>query len=270
MNKNPLVPFWISLALLTGACQSLSGPGADDSGQRVLDVITSGGFAAAYDALAPQFEAQTGIRLVTSYGASSGGAPDSIPARLERGEEFDVIIMSRSSLDNLANQGRIRPDSRKDLVRSLIGMAVREGAPVPDISTPEAFIKTLRDAGSIGYSASVSGTYISTDLLPRLGLWDELAAKSRRIESERVAAVVARGDVEIGFQQVSEIVSVAGATFAGPIPTEFQRVSSFSAGITARTRNAADAQRLIDFLSSAEVADTIAATGLDPVVLERR
>ena len=103
-----------------------------------------------------------------------------------------------------------------------------------------------------------------------VGLWDELAAKSRRIESERVAAVVARGDVEIGFQQVSEIVRVAGATFAGPIPTEFQRVSSFSAGITTRTRNAADAQRLIDFLSSAEVADTIAATGLDPVVLERR
>jgi len=272
MNRHLRMPVWFALAVSIGACQSLTGPGlggADESEQRVLEVVTSGGFSAAFDALSPRFEAETGIRLLTAYGASSGGAPDSIPVRLERGEQFDVIIMSRSSLDKLVDNGAIRPDTRRDLVRSSIGMAVREGAHVPDISTADLFIDTLRNAESIGYSASVSGTYLSTVLLPRLGLWDELEPKSRRIESERVAAVVARGDVEIGFQQISELVRVEGATLVGPIPAEFQRVTTFSAGITTQTRNIGDAQRLIDYLSSADVAETITATGLEPVVLEQ-
>ena len=133
---------------------------------------------------------------MTAYGASTGGAPDSIPVRLARGERFDVLIMSRAGLNALAAQGLVRPDTRRDLASSSIGMAVREGAPLPDIGTPEAFAATLLDAESIGYSASVSGTYIATELYPRLGLAEELAPKSRRIVSERVAAVVARGEVE--------------------------------------------------------------------------
>jgi molybdate transport system substrate-binding protein len=272
MNRYLLMPACIALAVLIGACQSLSGGGLggdDESEQRVLKVVTSGGFSAAYDTLAPQFQAQTGIRLLTAYGASSGGAPDSIPVRLERGEQFDVIIMSRSSLDHLVDNGAVRRDTRRDLVRSSIGMAVREGAHVPDISTADLFIDTLRGAESFGYSASVSGTYLSTVLLPRLGLWDELEPKSRRIVSERVAAVVARGEVEIGFQQISELVQVKGATLVGPIPPEFQRVTTFSAGISTHTGNVGDAQRLIDYLSSADVAETIAGTGLEPVVLEQ-
>ena len=130
-------------------------------------VVTSGGLAAAYDALAPRFEVRTGLRLVTAYGASGGGAPDSIPMRLERGERFDVLIMSQAGLNALAGQGLIRPDTRVDLASSSIGMAVLEGAPLPDIGTPEAFVETLLAAESIGYSASVSGTYISTELFPQ-------------------------------------------------------------------------------------------------------
>ena len=226
--------------------------------------MTSGGLAAAYDRLAPRFEEQTGIRLVTAYGASGGGAPDSIPARLERGERFDVLIMSQAGLNELTAQGLVRPDTREHLASSSIGMAVRDGAPLPDISTPEAFVETLLAAGSIGYSASVSGTYVSTELFPRLGLTEQLAPKSRRIESERVAAVVARGEVEIGFQQVSEILSIPGAAYAGPLPAEYQRVTTFSAGIAADAGNPDGGQRLIDFLSSAEAAVTIAETGLEP------
>ena len=226
--------------------------------------MTSGGLAAAYDRLAPRFEAETGIRLVTAYGASGGGAPDSIPARLERGERFDVLIMSQAGLNELTAQGLVRPDTRDDLASSSIGMAVRDGAPLPDISTPEAFVETLLAAGSIGYSASVSGTYVSTELFPRLGLTEQLAPKSRRIERERVAAVVARGEVEIGFQQVSEILSIPGAAYAGPLPAEYQRVTTFSAGIAADAGNPDGGQRLIDFLSSAEAAVTIAETGLEP------
>ena len=260
----------ILLALTASAffvsCQSYA---PSDQTVRELKVITSGGFAAAYNVLGPAFEAQTGVGLKTAYGSSSGGAPDSIPSRLERGEDFDVIILSQSSLNNLTNLGYVVADTRKDLVRSSIGMAVREGAEVPDISTPEKFRSVLFAAKSIGYSASASGTYLSSVLFPRLGIWDDLEPKSRRILSERVAAVVARGDVEIGFQQISEILPIEGATYVGPIPAEYQRVTTFSAGMTSRASNPADARRLIDYLSSADVADTIARTGLQPVVSEQ-
>ena len=258
----------LGLAGLLIACQ----PAADNGEQaaqaasvREVRVVTSGGFAAAYNELAPRFEEQTGIRLVTEYGSSSGGAPDSIPVRLERGEIFDVIILSQSSLHNLADQGHVRPDSRRDLVRSSIGMAVRAGAAVPDISTPEEFRQVLFEAESIGYSASASGTYLSTVLFPKLGIWEQLEPKSERILSERVAAVVARGDVQIGFQQISEILPIEGAQFVGPIPDEYQKVTTFSIGITTRAANAEDGRRLIDYLSSADVADIVAATGLEPV-----
>ena len=236
--------------------------GAEET--RTVAVVTSGGLAAAYDALAPRFQEQTGIRLVTAYGASTGGAPDSIPVRLERGERFDVLIMSQAGLEALTAAGLVRADTRVDLATSSIGMAVREGAPLPDISTPDAFVETLLAAESIGYSASVSGTYVSSELFPGLGLAEELAPKSRRIVSERVAAVVARGEVEIGFQQVSEILSIEGAAYAGPIPDEYQRVTTFSAAIAADAENDAGAQRLLDFLASAEAAGTIRGTGLEP------
>ena len=143
-------------------------------------------------------------------------------------------------------------------------MAVREGAPVPDISTAERFRDALFAAESIGYSASASGTYLSTDLFPRLGIWEELEPKSERILSERVAAVVARGDVEIGFQQISEILPIEGAQYVGPIPDEYQKVTVFSTGITTTASSPEDAQRLIDYLTSPAVAETIARTGLQP------
>ena len=115
-----------------------------------LQVITSGGFAAAYQQLAPQFTALSGIDIETSFGSSSGGAPDSIPERLKRSEHFDVLILSRSSLDRLTTAGYVIPDSRTNLVKSLIGMAVKQGAAKPDISTQKAFIDQLMQAESIG------------------------------------------------------------------------------------------------------------------------
>ena len=258
----------LALAASIAACAPPSGAerAADEvnaSGE--VHVLTSGGFAAAYDVLAPRFEAATGIRLVTAHGASTGGAPDSIPSRLERGEQFDVLIMSQAGLNDLAARGLVQPDSRVDLASSSIGMAVRAGVPLPDISTPEAFREALLAAESIGYSASVSGMYLATELFPRLGLSAQLEPKSRRIVSERVAAVVARGEVEVGFQQVSEILAIEGAAYAAPIPAEFQRVTMFSTGVMTGARNAAGGQQLVDYLSSAEVAPTVAETGLQPL-----
>ena len=232
--------------------------------------MTSGGFAAAYNELGPRFEQSTGIRLETAYGASSGGSLDSIPLRLSRGEPADVIILSKSSLDNLTDSGEVRPESRVDLVRSSIGMAVRSGAPHPDITSTEAFVETLLSAESIGYSASASGTYLSTVLFPRLGIWEQIKGKSTRVLSERVATVVARGEVQIGFQQISEILPIAGVDYVGPLPEEVQEITTFAAGVTKRALHPAEAGILIDFLSSKDAAQTIAATGLSPVTMEGR
>ena len=272
MLRRWTLAFLLTLAAAAAACAPSSGGGAAVDGAEALRevaVVTSGGLAAAYDRLAPRFEAETGIGLATAYGASTGGAPDSIPARLEGGERFDVLIMSQAGLDELIARGLVRADTRADLASSSIGMAVREGTPLPDISTPEAFVETLLAAESIGYSASVSGTYVSTELFPRLGLAEQLAPKGRRIESERVAAVVARGEVDIGFQQVSEILSIPGAAYAGPIPGEYQRVTTFSAGIATDAGNPEGGRKLIDFLSSDDAAATIAETGLEPLQAAR-
>lgn len=256
----------LGLLLLLSACQTQ--PSVEIE-QKTLRVVTSGGFNAAYDLLAPRFADRHRIIVHKQRGASSGGAPDSIPERLARGEQFDLIILSRESLDNLTDGGYVRAASRRDLVRSSIGMAVREGAEIPDISSAEQFVEVLLAAKSIGYSASASGTYLSTDLFPRMGLWEEIQSKSLRVVSERVAAVVARGEVEIGFQQVSEILPIEGSRYAGPIPEEYQTITTFSTGIPSTAKNVADAQRMIDYFSSIEVAPVIESTGLTPVVLEQ-
>ena len=203
-----------------------------------IKVITSGGFTAAFDILGPLFEQATGIEIETQYGSSMGGGPTSIPVRLAEGEVADVLIFNDRAFDDLAAAGYLQPDTRVDLANSIIGMSVRSGAPKPDISTLEAFIETLRSAESFGYSASVSGTHLSTVALPSLGIWEEIESKSRRVVTERVASVVARGEVELGFQAVSEILSIEGADYVGPIPDEIQQTSSFLAVIPANTENA--------------------------------
>ena len=262
MKRNRWIRIAFGLIILALGCR----PGPAEPEQRSVHVVTSGGFAAAYDLLGPRFEETTHVRLVTEYGASMGGAADSIPERLARGEPADIVIMSRPALDALVQRGDVVADSRVDLADSRIGMAVRSGAPRPDITSPDGFVEVLLAAQSIGYSASVSGTYLSTDLFPRLGIWDRLEPKSVRVVSERVGSAVARGAVEIGFQQISEILPIEGVDYVGPIPQEYQKVSTFSAGLTMRANNPDDARALLAFLSSGSVAGAIAGTGLEPRV----
>jgi molybdate transport system substrate-binding protein len=143
-------------------------------------------------------------------------------------------------------------------------MAVRAGAAVPHISTVEAFERTLLEAESIAYSASASGTYLSTELFPRLANAELIRGKSIRVVGERVGAVVARGEAEIGFQQVSELLPIEGITYVGTIPDEIQKVTVFSAGITTKARNKDAAKALIDYLASTEAAPIVARTGMIP------
>lgn len=228
-------------------------------------VMSSGGFTEAYKQLTPEFERSTRHKVVSSYGASMGGAPDSIPSRLGRDEPADVVILAAPALDALIAAGKVRAGSRVDLVRSSIGMSVKAGAPKPDISTLEAFKRTLLEAKSIAYSASASGTYFSTDMLKNLGLAEQVLPKTKRIVSERVGTAVARGDAEIGLQQISELLPLPGLDFLGPIPAEVQLVTLFSAGIATNSKSPEEAQQLIKYLSSAAAAPTIAKTGLEPI-----
>jgi molybdate transport system substrate-binding protein len=227
--------------------------------------MISGGFTAAYLAVVPEFERTTGNKVVTSFGASMGDTPDAIPSRLRRGEPVDVLILADSALDELMKQGRVRAGSRVDLARSSIGMVVRAGAPRPDISSADALKRTLLQAKSIAYSSSASGVYISTELFQRLGVAAQVMDKCKKIESERVAAVVARGDAEIGFQQISELLPVAGIDYVGPLPPEVQRVTVFSAGVAAGAGVPDAARTLIRFLASPAVAPAVRKSGMDPV-----
>jgi hypothetical protein len=155
--------------------------------------------------------------------------------------------------------------SRVDLARSAIGMAVRAGAPKPDISTVDALKRTLQQAKSIAYSSSASGVYLSGELFPSLGIADEIAAKSRRVESGPVGEAVARGDAELGFQQISELRPVTGIDIVGPLPPGAQRVTVFSAGIAAGATQPDVGRRLIAYLSSPAAGPAIRKSGMDPV-----
>ena len=229
-----------------------------------IRVITSGAFTEAYKQLAPMYEQATGHKIISSYGASIGNAPDSIPTRFARGEKFDLVILSEGGLEALMKEGKLVKGSRVDLARSQIGAAVRKGTPKPDISTVEALKKTLLDAKSIAYSASASGTYLSTELFPKLGVAEQMKVTAKRIMSERVGAVVARGDAELGFQQVSELIYFKELDFIGTLPESVQQTIFFSSALVEGSTEQEVAKHFVKFLTSPSVAKLVRETGLDP------
>lgn len=229
-----------------------------------IHVASSGGFAAAYRALAPGFEARTGHTLVAVWGPSMGETSGAIPKRLERGEPIDVVIMVGDALDKLIQQGRVEDTGHRLLANSKIGVVVKAGAARPDVTTVDGLKKALLSARSIAYSDSASGEFLSKVLFPRLGVADQIRSKSRMIPAEPVAQVVARGDADLGFQQVSELLPVAGIDFVGELPDEAQQLTPFSAGVVAGAKAQGAAVQLIDYLSSAEAVPLIRNTGLTP------
>jgi len=250
----------LAAASVLAACGSfgIAPPAAGD-----IHVMTSGGFTAAYNDLRPGFERGSGRTVKTAYGASMGNAEDSIPSRLSRNEPADVVILARPALDSLVAQGKVVPGSQVDLVRSSIGFAVRKGAPKPDISTVDALKRTLLAAPSIAYSASASGTYYETEMLKKLGIEDQVKPKSKRILSERVGSVVARGDAALGLQQVSELLPIAGIDYIGPLPAEVQRVTTFSCGLQTGAAQPDAAKALIAYLTTAAARTVMQKHGLE-------
>jgi molybdate transport system substrate-binding protein len=236
-----------------------------DTSAQTVKVMISGGFSAAYKLLGPQFEQSAGVHLQMVSGPSMGTTPGAIPVRLEHGEPTDVVIMVRAALDELVKKGEVLDGSQVDLARSRIGMAIRAGAPAPDISSVDALRRTLLQAHSVAYSDSASGVYIASTLFTRLGIEKEMAAKSHQIPAEPVGQVISRGEAEIGFQQMSELLPIPGITIVGPIPEEVQDITVFSAGIATTSKAPEAARNLIRYLASPDHCAAIQQTALDPV-----
>ena len=262
MKRKPLVR---SLSIIGAIVVSMVGTASAAD----IHVMISAGFYGVYSELGPAFERVSGDHLVTTRGPSMGDSPEAIPARLAQGEAADVVILDGGAADQLGRRGLVRADSKVNLARSLIGMVVREGAARPDIGSVGAFRSKLLEAKSIVYSDRGSGTYLSTKLFPSLGVADQIAGKSRKVRGppsgEPVASVVARGEAEIGFQQVSELIRIPGVTFVGTIPAEVQPTIYFAGALTTTVRQPEAASALIRFLASSQAAPAIKKAELLPL-----
>ena len=231
-----------------------------------LRVVSSGGFAAALKELAPQYEKASGNTLVLQWGPSMGATADAVPQRLARGETPDVVIMVGYALDKLVVDGKVAAADDVPLAESLIGLVVRQGAPVPDISDEAHLRQALLNAKSIAYSDSASGVYIEREMFRKLGIEDQVRARARMIPAEPVGQVVARGEAEIGFQQISELRPIKGITLVGPIPAPEQQATVFSAGVLDASPHKEAARGLVRFLAAPATAGVIRDSGMEPVV----
>lgn len=227
-------------------------------------VLTSGASTAALLALQPQLERVAGCPVLL-LSRSIGSGETYIPNRLQRGELADLVIVADDVLRQCIADGLVVADSRVPLVQSLVGMAVRAGAPRPDIATVESLKRTLLNATSVGYSASVSGQYLVNELWPRLGIVEAVLTKARRIGDERIGAVVARGEVEIGFEQMSELLPVPGVAHVTPLPPAAQKVTTFSGGVAACSPHPARARAVLQFLRTPPAGQAFVDSGLRPV-----
>lgn len=247
--------------LLSIPIGSLSAQDQDPVGPE-LRVMLSSGFAAAYLELVPAFEEATGVRVVTTRAGSTGTGPNTIPGRLARGEEADLVILASGPLDELLAATLVQPGSRVDLASSGIGVGVREGAFRPDIGSIEGLRTALIEARSIAVSTSTSGIYVRTELLARLGIADQVSGKVVSVGS--AGAAVMSGEAELGIQQISELLPVEGLDLVGPLPAEVQVITTYSAGLPVNGRNADLARSLIAHLSGASANPVILASGMTP------
>lgn len=224
-----------------------------------IRVLSSIATREAYLELVPQFERATGHRVTTTW----AGTVD-IMKRMAAGEAYDLVMISSESLDELTRLGNIVPGSRVDMARSGIGIAVRTGAQRPDVSSAEALKRALMAAKTVGYSTGPSGVYLA-GLFERMGIADAVNAKTRRAPSgTMIGTIVASGEAEIGFQQVSELVHIKGIDYIGPLPAEVQNVTVFSIGLDARAKEPAAAKALAQFLTAPAALPVIRKHGLEP------
>lgn len=233
--------------------------------EREITVLSTTALQATLDALAPEFQRATGYALVFHFGPSGRMA-----GRVGDGEATDVAIVTGGGIDELVAKGRIVAGSRADIARSKIGVAVQKGATRPDISTVDAFKRALLAAKSVGMSNPVGGGQSGAHLarvFERLSIADAMNAKSTfgpGGPEGLIGKYLLRGQVELGLQQMPELMAVDGIDIIGPIPDEVQLDTVFSAGISTVAKNAEGARKWIDCMRSAAAVAVIEAKGMQP------
>jgi molybdate transport system substrate-binding protein len=224
-----------------------------------IKLLASTAIKDAYLELLPQFEKATGHKVTAAWSST----PD-IQKRIAAGEVADLVILGNSGTEELIKQGKLVPSSQANFAKSGIGVAVRAGTPKPDISSADAVKKSVLAAKSVAYSAGASGIYL-VSMFQKLGIADQVKSKTAAVKpGEPVGEVVARGDAEIGFQQVSELIPVKGIQYLGPLPAEIQNITVFSGGIHSGTKEADAATALVKFLTAPAATPTIKKHGLEP------
>jgi molybdate transport system substrate-binding protein len=233
-----------------------------------LKVMISGGFSGAYEQLLPQFGRTNGIKVTTASAASQGTGPETIAAQLASGVPTDVVILSREGLTELIAANRIVAGSDVNLARTPLGVAVRAGTAMPDVSTIEGFKQALVKAKTVVTAGSTSGIWLTSDLLPRLGIADKVNLKLTP-RGTGAMAMVAAGEADIAVMPVSEIMHAAGVDLVGIPPAEVQFVQIFSAAVVVGSNEMASAKRLIEFLASASASEAIKRSGMEPVATSK-
>ncbi|MFY9694748.1 MAG: substrate-binding domain-containing protein [Xanthobacteraceae bacterium] len=222
-----------------------------------LKILSGGAMRSLMTDLMPLFERATGAKVEIEFRLTSV-----LQKEIEDGAVFDIALLPRPELDGLARAGRIVAGTIADITRSSVGLAVRAGAPKPDIATVEAFKQVLLNAKSIAYSDGPSGAYIAT-LLERLGIAGVMKSKTH-LTGRPVAELMASGEAEIGMQQIVAILPVAGAELVGPLPSELQNVIIYAAGVATSAQNGAEAEHCIDFMRGSAAVQLIRAKGMQP------
>ncbi|MEQ7918458.1 substrate-binding domain-containing protein [Xanthomonas sp. WHRI 1810A] len=230
-----------------------------------LKVLSSNGFKGAIEAIAPEYEKVTGVKLDVTVAQASGQGPQAIANRLDRKEEADVVLTMGSSLDTLTARNQVVQNTRVDLGQSFIAMAVRKGAVQPDIGSMKAFRKTLFDADSLAYSDSASGVYLSHWLFPNMKLYPRFMLKGKVVAVEPVGNVVARGEAELGFQQLSELKAIKGIDIVGLIPDDVQQMVLYSGAVVNNSTHPRQAKAFLDYMGSDKAHDAIERSGLKPM-----
>lgn len=225
-----------------------------------IKVLAVGPIKEIYTDVVSQFEQKSGHKVTTTW----SGTAD-IKKRIAADEVYDVVIVSGADVDAFISQGKMVEGSRIDLMKSGIGMGVRAGGAKPDIDSSAALKQAALSAKSIGYSTGPSGAYI-TSLFERMGIFDQIKAKLKQTPSGvRIATIIASGEAEIGFHQISELINEPGVVFVGPLPAEVQNITIWSAGIRSGASQPVAGRALIDYLAAPENAPVIKKHGMEPI-----
>jgi len=226
-----------------------------------IRILCSNGFRGALQKLLPEYEHSMGRRLNVQFGASAA-----FKRSIEGGAPFDLTILTPQIVEDLIKEGKIAEGTAVDLASSGIGVAVGAGTPKPDVSTAEAIKQTLLRSKSIGYVKEGASSPAIVSMLDRLGISEDVQRKTAfQAGAEQSMASLAQGQTDVAFALISEIVPAPGVQLAGPLPAEFQKRITLSAGIASSTKNRDAASEIIKRLTSLAAATAIKATGLDPI-----